>query len=407
MIHTSKIRHDGALGSAEIASEAPTIMLVGVGDLTSHVLNQLLTRPETRRIVLAGRDRKTLLARANLARFAAANLGVVVDIGVKAMDLTNIDRTAETLAQVRPDIVFMGATLQSWRRITELPKPIFAELDEAQFGPWLPMHLALNYDLARAVARSGIATKVVNAAFPDAVNPILDKVGLAPLVGIGNVANIVPALTFGAARLTGLPAEQVRIRLVAQHYFSHFVPRAGHAGNGAYHLEVSDVASGAVIPVDHDLLFGLLDGPLKRLGGVAGQLLTAASASRVIAGLSQSEPIAAHVPGPNGLPGGYPALVDRSGITLDLPSRLSQAEAVAINERCQAADGIARIDADGTAWFSEREMAVMRRMLGYEVRFLRLDDSARQAAELAAAYAAFKNAVSFDPMSSRPMEKVA
>ncbi|MBO0664558.1 hypothetical protein LQ948_18445 [Jiella sp. MQZ9-1] len=192
------------------------------------------------------------------------------------------------------------------------------------------------------------------------------------------------------AQLTGLPPETVRVRLVAQHYFSHLVPRTGHAGHGAYHLHASDPRDGATILVDHAALFKLLGGPLKRLGGVAGQLLTAASASRVMAGLCEAEPVAAHVPGPNGLPGGYPALVSRNGIELDLPPGLSRQEAIAINETCQAADGIERIDADGTAWFAEREMAVMRQMLGYDVRSMALSECAGQARELAAAYAAFK-----------------
>ncbi|ORE90589.1 hypothetical protein ATO4_21020 [Aurantimonas sp. 22II-16-19i] len=365
-------------------------MLVGVGDLTTHVVNQLLAGPMTSRLVLAGRDPGALLRQANLARFTAANLGALSTIDVERVDLTEIDRTAETLERVRPDIIFMGASLQSWRRITELPKPVFTALDEAQFGPWLPMHLSLNYDLARAVRASGITARVVNAAFPDAVNPILAKAGLAPMAGIGNVANIVPALTFGVAHLTGRPPQTVRIRLVAQHYFSHLVPRTGHPGNGAYHLDVTDPRDDTPIAVDHAALFALLSGPLKRLGGVAGQLLTAASASRVIAGLCEAEPVAAHVPGPNGLPGGYPALVSRAGIRLDLPAGLSEQDAIAINERCQAADGIERIDADGTAWFTEREMAVMRRMLGYELRSMALADCADQARELAAAYAAFK-----------------
>ena len=245
---------NGALGTSFARAHQPRIMIVGVGDLANHVINQLLSRPATTRLTLAGRDVKALQQRANLARYAAANCGVLAEIGTAKLDLTNVEATAEVLAAERPDIIFMSASLQSWRRLTELPKALFEQLDEAQFGPWLPMHLTLNYSLMRAVRMAGIRPKVVNAAFPDAVNPILAKVGLAPDLGVGNVSNIIPALTFAIASLTGLSAEALRVRLVAQHYFSHFVPRAGHKGNGDYHLSVTD-AEGRPIDVDHQAAF--------------------------------------------------------------------------------------------------------------------------------------------------------
>ena len=39
------------------------------------------------------------------------------------------------------------------------------------------------HGLMQAVKASGIAARTVNAAFPDAVNPILARVGLAPDIG--------------------------------------------------------------------------------------------------------------------------------------------------------------------------------------------------------------------------------
>jgi hypothetical protein len=379
---------DGALGTSFADKSQPKIMILGVGDLANHVINQLMARPGTTRLTLAGRNEAALRQRANLARYAAANCGVLAEIDVVRIDLEDVEATAEALAAARPDILFMGASLQSWRRLTELPKPAFEDLDEAQFGPWLPMHLTLNYNLMRAIRDAGIAPRVVNAAFPDAVNPILSKVGLAPDLGIGNVSNIIPALTFAIASLTGIAAADLQVRLVSQHYFSHFVPRAGHKGNGDYHLSVTR-RDGTPVTVDHSAAFRLLDGPFKRLGGVAGQLLTAGSATRVLAAMAEDRPVAAHTPGPSGLPGGYPVRISASGATLDLPEELSLEEAIAINERCQRADGIEAIADDGTVTYTEREMAIMKRLLGYSIRTMRLADSAAQAAELAAKFAEF------------------
>ncbi|WP_093802505.1 hypothetical protein [Streptomyces sp. Wb2n-11] len=370
-------------------SDKPLIMLLGMGDLSAKVLSMLLSDPATNRVVLAGRDTEAIRRRGNLALFTATNLGLHGTVDTVHVDLRDVDATAETLARVRPDIIFMGGSLQSWRVITALPKEVFEELDEAQFGPWLPMHLTLNHLLMQAVRDSGIDAKVVNAAFPDAVGPVLGKVALAPTIGVGNVANIVPALTLAAAHLLDAHPSQVELRLTAQHYFSHYVPRFGDAGQGAYHLAVTVAGRPGTVEVDHGALFAQLDDRLKRIGGIDGQLLTASSAVRVLKGMAADSGVLAHAPAPGGLPGGYPVRVHRDGGTLDLPDGLGPDKAVRINEECQRADGIDRIDDDGTVHFTEREMAVMKRLLGYECLTMKLGDASEWADELALKYRSF------------------
>ncbi|MFE3598590.1 hypothetical protein [Streptomyces sp. NPDC059142] len=377
------------MNSSDEGSGKPLIMLLGMGDLSSKVLTMLLSDPATNRVVLAGRDTETIRRRGNLALFTATNLGLHGTVDTVHIDLRDVDATADTLARVRPDIIFMGGSLQSWRVITALPKETFEELDEAQFGPWLPMHLTLTHLLMQAVRASAIDAEVVNAAFPDAVGPVLATVGLAPTIGVGNVANIVPALTWSAAHLLDAHPSQVQVRLTAQHYFSHYVPRFGHAGKGSYHLAATVRGRPGTAELDHSALFGQLTDRLKRIGGIDGQLLTASSAVRVLKGMATDSGVIAHAPAPDGLPGGYPVRVHRGGGTLDLPAGLGRDEAIRINEECQRADGIDRIDDDGTVHFAEPEMAIMKRLLGYECQSMKLGDAGEWADELALKYAAF------------------
>ncbi|GIF39550.1 hypothetical protein [Actinoplanes xinjiangensis] len=371
-------------------ADQPLIMVIGNGDLSARLLTMLLAGERTSRVVLAGRDAAALRLRANLARFTAANLGVVAGVDTAEVDLTDVARTAATLASIRPDIIFMGASLQSWRVITGLPADVFAALDEAQLGPWLPMHLTLNHLLMQAVRESGITATTVNAAFPDAVGPVLKAVGLAPDLGIGNVANIVPALTFAAAAQAGLSPADVRVRLVAQHYFSHFVPRFGTGRPDTYRLSATTVDGDRPVAVEADELFAMLTGQLKRLGGVEGQLLTASSAMSVLAAVAGDTGRLVHAPAPGGLPGGYPVRVGARGVELDLPAGVTVAEAIGVNEAGLLADGIEHIDATtGTVTFAEPEMAIMQRMLGYHCRTMKLSEAADHAAELGARYREF------------------
>ncbi|MEU1307717.1 hypothetical protein ABZ419_02295 [Streptomyces cinnamoneus] len=369
--------------------EVPVILLVGVGDLGSQVLTLLLARPATSRIVLAGRDGERLRLRANLARFSAASLGIHAEVGSARMDLWDVDGTAETLARVRPDIIFMGASLQPWWRITQLPPGAFSELDKARFGPWLPMHLPLVHRLMQAVRASGVPAKVVNAAFPDAVGPVLATAGLAPDLGIGNVANLVPGLTHAIAHQLDVSPPQVELRLVTQHFVSYNATRTGSADPAHYHYSSRIDGRHRADVIDDRAVFAQLNGPLQREGGREGQLLTAASAVQVLTAMATNSDALVHAPSPSGLPGGYPVRIRADAAVVDLDGQLTLAEAVRINEQCQRADGIERITPDGTVTFTEQETDVMRRVLGYECPSMKLDDATYWADELSHKYREF------------------
>lgn len=89
----------------------------------------------------------------------------------------------------------------------------------------------------QAVKQTGLDAKVINSAFPDTTHTILDKVGLAPAIGIGNVANIVPAIRSSIAYRLGRPMKDVTAYFFAQHYVSHYLPRFGTTGGAPYYLK--------------------------------------------------------------------------------------------------------------------------------------------------------------------------
>ncbi|HEY9855531.1 MAG TPA: hypothetical protein V6D05_07330 [Stenomitos sp.] len=369
-----------------------TLMIVGMGDLAGLVLNLLAQGPSFGRIVLASRNVDELQRRKNLALLVAAQLGYYPTIECVPLDLDHLDQTAELLARWRPDVVFNTATLQSWRIITQLPPAIFKELDEAQFGPWLPMHLTMVHKLMRAVRESGLSPLVVNAAFPDAVGPVLAGVGLAPTTGIGNVANVVPGLRGAYGLLSGRPIEEVEVSLFTQHYLSHRVPAYGDSGGAPYHLQVTVAGEDVSDRFDPEAAFELIRSRFQRTGGAFRQLITAASAVSVLLPLLKGESARVHAPAPNGLPGGYAVDVSPEGVSVALPEGLSLERAIALNNACQQLDGIERIDPDGTVTFTEREMSLMKAMLGYECRRMPLAEAEDRAIELGRKYREFAQA---------------
>ncbi|WP_339497310.1 hypothetical protein [Pseudomonas sp. EA_15y_Pfl1_P101] len=366
------------------------LLVVGAGNLCLQIL-KILGPKNAFDFVVLGRNEEATIRLCNLVALSCAQLGQFIAIKPVVADLTNIAKVAQLLREEAPDMLVNCASLQSWRVITGLPKLSFEKLDQAQFGPWLPMHLTLMHCLMRAVKASGITTKTINAAFPDAVNPILARIGLAPDIGVGNVANLVPAVRFSIARLLECAPADVQVQLYAQHYFSHYVPRGGLPPRASYRLlyEVRDrpeLAGPAA-----EAIFSTVKSELRRLGGVDGQFLTACSAVTVIEGLFSPTPVLVHAPGPLGLPGGYPVLLHEGRIEVQFSEACPKDEAVRINTICQGQDGIDEIHCDGSVSYNPQCMVVMQSMLGYSKNTMSIEQSAEFALELASKYLSFKN----------------
>lgn len=365
------------------------IMFVGLGQLGSQVLDMFLRLPHEHSYLVAGRNLEALQTRANLASLVATQLDFYPKVECTYLDANDIERTAQTIATFKPDIIFTSVTRQSWWVITTLPKPLFDRLNLSHVGPWLPMHLTLIYKLMQAVRQTGLKIDVINGSYPDVTNAVLSKAGLAPLIGIGNVSNAIPALRSAMAFKLNQPVEKVQVRLFAHHYLSHRISKSGDTGGAPFHLSVLVDGEDCSHLVDMDKAFDLLPTKFKRSGGLAGMPMTAASAVAVLDAIANEKTKIVHAPGPHGLPGGYPVLIDKDKIEVWLPPALTLADAVRINEEGQRYDGIDAIDEAGTAFFSEPEMAIMEEMLGYSRRNMALVETEDCANEITRRYAEF------------------
>lgn len=375
--------------------ERKKLMLVGGGDLCLQILKMLVPR-NAFIFYLAGRDLEKITRSCNLLRLGCLQMGATCTIHPVAMDLAegNIEENARIIHQIRPDVIFNSASLQSWRAITRLPLEHHLALDNAQFGPWLPMHLAPAYELMRAVKLSGLNVVVVNAAFPDAVNAVLDRVGLGPDTGIGGIANLVPAVRFSIARLAMRAPENVQVRLVAQQSFCHYVARTGLPPEAHYRLTYWVDNLECTGEFDDELIFEAVCTNFRSLGGVDINFFNAISAIRLLENLHTEHEIITHAPGPHGLPGGYPVRVGMGQILLALPYGVSRSDAIAVNQRGLRQDGISAIRADGSVSFESEQMAIMETLLGFSMSNMKLQDVHQWAEELSCKYRDFARSVS-------------
>ncbi|MGH9433512.1 MAG: hypothetical protein ACRD3T_18430, partial [Terriglobia bacterium] len=132
----------------------------------------------------------------------------------------------------------------------------------------------------------------------------------------------------------------------------------------------------------------------------ARSFMTAGSMIRLVRALVSDGETRMHAPSPHGLPGGYPVIVRRGSVECMPMEGVSQAEAIAINERSHVFDGIERIEPDGSAVFCVEDGAILRHALGYDCDRLAPAEAESRAQELIARFReyAMKFGVDLDRM---------
>jgi hypothetical protein len=359
-----------------------TIMIFGLGDLGGHVLEFLARVPNIPKIVTVDVNEDWGIRKTNSAVLGASQFGLYPDIEFIPQDVSDVEATAILIRDVRPAILYNSMTMFSWWVITQLPPDAYKAIDAARYAPWFPVHFVPAWKLMQAVQRSGGSPRVVNAAFPDLVNPVLAKIGLAPTVGIGNVDNAVCSLRLVAARMLSVPLRSIAVYLVAPHYVSYYLSRFGTTGGAPYYLKVMADDRDVTSTLSVEKLFADIPVTARRTGGIHAHPVVASSVCKIILGIAFDTGEIGHAPGPNGLPGGYPVRLGANGAEVFLPEGISLEEAVRINNEGQVLEGIESIEADGTVVLTERTSAIFKKLLDYDCRRYSVRECEEKAIEL-------------------------
>ncbi|MBB5958247.1 hypothetical protein FHS29_004855 [Saccharothrix tamanrassetensis] len=294
------------------------IAVIGTGDLARAVCYSLAAVATTSvEVVVVGRSAEKT---GQLCYIASARAAAVGRTGVAFTPF--VGDVEQPVADV--DGALVCASSQSpWERLTA-PSAWTALVGRAGFGITLPFQAELALRVGRALPER---SWLVNGCFPDAVNPLLAALGVPVLCGVGNIA----LLAASAQAALGLP-DQARLRMLAHHVHLHEPAERAE--------EVRAWCDDEPISAPGDLLIAQRRAErteLNQIGGFAAAVLLDA----VLSGT----PIETNLPGPLGLPGGYPVRVSGPAIELRLPAGVSRADAIAFNQRAAAADGVV-VDGD-------------------------------------------------------------
>jgi len=366
------------------------VMIIGLGVIGGHLLELLVRSAGVTNIITADYNEDFGIRETNLAIHGAAMMGFFPKVEFIKIDLLNKEETATTLEKYQPDIICNCATLQSWWVIKSLPKEIYKEIDKANLAPWLPMHLTLIYNLMQAVKLSGINTHVVSASWPDVINCALGKIGLAPTTGLGDLHNITSAIATTISKKLSIPLRDISLYLMGAHYFCYSVERFGTPGSSPYFLKVmvNDQDITKQLDVD-ELLSDVIKLSPRPRDEVHNTVAPSSGAKIILDILNDTKEIEACIPGPQGLPGSYPTRFSAEGAEVVLPAGVTLEEAIKINEESNRLDGVDEIRSNGDIVITDKSVEIIKRMLGYDCKILKISESAERAKELAKLYKIF------------------
>jgi hypothetical protein len=212
----------------------------------------------------------------------------------------------------------------------------------------------------RAIEASGTQPVYVNVSYPDLVNVALTRSGPGPSLGVGNIDLLVPAIQHVAARQLSAPMRHVVPYVVAHNHHSFNILTSGTTYGQPFFLKIMLAGTDVTGRFDREALVADVAARSSIPSAAGASTLAAGSLCKVLLAVMTDSGERSHIPGPNGLPGGYPAMLSAKGGQLMLPASLPLAEAVAINEAGQRAEGIAAVETGGRVLYTEEARRVLR-----------------------------------------------
>src|SRR5262245_46879566 len=321
-------------------TKACDILILGTGPFAQRIACDLAaTATEPTRVAVAGRNAFRLAWILTAARARAEMFARPVVIEGHEIDLSDSSGVAELLARLRASVVVQAASLQPASVIAGAGNAWTRLVAEGGLSATAVFQAVLTSRVARALAQASPQSRLINCCFPDVTNGIVAAMGLPVECGIGNIAILAHAF---AGMLVGDPRPKLQMLCHYQNIAPWRRVAALRSGpSPRVWLDGTDVgdvyARFAAVQLTPE--------PVIDISGASGVTLMLA--------MAHGQDWSGHVPGPMGLPGGYPVALQGGRIHLDLPTGLDREAAIAWNARFEVENGLV-IGTDGRARYAGR-----------------------------------------------------
>jgi len=317
-------------------SDKADILLFGTGNFAGRIaLDLAATASEPVTVAIAGRNRDRLAWLRTAGNARAALFACPARFVSHEVDLSVPDAAATMLALTEPTVVVQAASFQTGNVISNADNAWTKLVAEGGLSATAVLQAPLSIEVARAVKAVRPQAYFINCCFPDVVNPLIAALDLPITCGVGNIAILSNAFA-------GIVGDASRLKVLA-HYQNLAAWRMAPETRGG---RSARVWSGDEEIADVYARFAgvrLTREPAIEISGPSGVPLMLA--------MARAKDWRGHMPGPNGLPGGYPVKFATGRLDLDLPAGLSRGEAIAWNLSYEEKSGLV-FGSDGRASYT-------------------------------------------------------
>lgn len=304
------------------------ILVTGTGMFAGRmVLDLAATARSPVTVMVAGRneDRLDWLRTAGNAR--AAMFGTPARVLSHRIDLMEDGASARILDIARPRIVVQAASIQTSSVIAQSGTRWTTLVSEGGLSATAVFQALISSRMAAAISAHAPGTHFINCSFPDVVNGMITGMGHDVLCGTGNVAILSNVFDGAETRPEG-----GRLRVLA--HYQNLAPWRRPAG------ERTGAPPPRVFVGEHEIEDVFDTFRSTRLTPEPAIEISGASGVTLMLALASGKDWHGHAPAPHGRPGGYPVKLSGGSFGLDLPSGMTEAEAVEWNEAYELKKGL-------------------------------------------------------------------
>lgn len=331
------------------------VLIIGGGSSVSHNFCFCLASKKLKkniRVAILSRNRKQTEAVVSLYNAIAIAQESSVSFVGSDFSWDNEGELKKKIIDYNPKLVFQCASLQSpWEFLDAKSDTKWKSFIEgAGNGFLVPLLTTLVKKTATIIKENLSDTILVNACFPDNVNPILKHLDLPITCGIGNVAmytSILRSMVSSDSSIKVLGHLYHYFKILGKQHTSIEGPRVWINEKEIYNVEENLKNS----------FYHLRN--INSFGIFINQLVGSTSVDTILA-LLDNDITYTHVPGPNGLPGGYPVKIKDRQVTIDLPNGCSEMDAYTLNSQGAYDMGCAIINKEGFIAFSDSSIQFVK-----------------------------------------------
>lgn len=292
-------------------NEKIKIAIIGMGSVGNYLADSLISWSEENiELYIVGRDVEKMQKDVNVLKVAnGIRYNKYKNIFVEKIDLEDTHSIKIFLKKVQPDFI-----VNSSRVYSDLKYGTISWHKIRAYGIWCPLSIKYIKNIMQAYASAGSKAIVINTSYSDAAIPWLKSAGIAfPDFGSGNLNHLIPRIKFAAAAQKNIKdIENIEVTLATSHFHDVVISKEGHCEGIEPLINISYKEQPLNLDIDKIWKACAIAMPTDAKRNMMNANSNFEIIRKITEAIKQKQTRLLHIPGMNGLLGGYPIKIDFS-----------------------------------------------------------------------------------------------